>query len=159
MSKKTRSRDSNSKAEAKRQDDWWFHEEPLNTPDTMDMCVITKIRGCFKDNLFYLRILVILSALSIGLQTSRMVENTSGESTFGPNESLELQLKTSQGEELQLKVTGKNTTEALMNLMKNASGLEILPINERLFPYTPQKGELILRRQDNSLSIPSFPRA
>ena len=44
MSKKTRSRDSNSKAEAKRQDDWWFHEEPLNTTDTMDMCVITKIR-------------------------------------------------------------------------------------------------------------------
>jgi len=124
MSNKTRSRDSNSKAKAKRQDDWWFHEEPLNTPDTNDMCVITKIRGCFKDNLFYLRILVVLSALSIGLQTSRMVENTSVESISGPNESLELRLRISQDEELQLKVTGKNTTEVVQSLRTILQSME-----------------------------------
>ena len=135
MSKKTRSQDSNSKVKAKRQDDWWFHEEPLNTPDTMDMCVITKIRGCFKDNLFYLRILVILSALSIGLQTSRMVENTSGESTFGPNESLELQLRTSQGEELQLKVTGKNTTEVVQSLKTILQSMERNLLVERSYHF------------------------
>ncbi len=30
MSKKTPSQDSNSKIEAKKIDDWFFHEEPIN---------------------------------------------------------------------------------------------------------------------------------
>ena len=136
MSKKIRSQDSNSKAEAKRQDDWWFHEEPLNNPDTMVKCVITKIRGCFKDNLFYLRTLVILSALSIGLQISRTVENTSVESISGPNESLELQLRTSQGEELQLRVTGRNTTEVVQSLKTILSSTGGTLLLERSYPYT-----------------------
>ncbi len=131
MSKKTCSQDSNSKIDVKRQDDWWFHEEPLNNPDTMVKCVITKIRGCIKEPLFYLRTLVILSVLSIGLQTSRTVENTSEESTFGQNESLELQLRTSRGEELQVRVTGKNTTEVVQNLKMILQNMERTFLVER----------------------------
>ena len=126
MLRRILSRVSNSKkAQAKRETDWWFHEEPLNTSDTMVMCVITKIRGYFKEPLFYLRTLTIISVLSIGLQISRTAESTSEESTFGPNESLELQLRTSQGEELQLRVTGKNTTEVVQSLktiLQNTDG-------------------------------------
>ena len=134
MLRKILSRVSNSK----KQDDWWFHEEPLNTSDTMVECVITKIRGCLKDNLFYLRILVILSALSIGLQISKTGESTSVESTFGPNESLELQLRTSQGEELQLRVTGKNTTEVVQNLKTILSNTEENLLVERSYLFTGQ---------------------
>jgi len=134
MLRKILSRVSNSK----KQDDWWFHEEPLNNTDTMVMCVITKIRGCLKDNLFYLRILVILSALSIGLQTCTTGESTSEESTFGPNESLELQLRTSQGEELQLRVTGKNTTEVVQNLKTILSNTEENLLVERSYLFTGQ---------------------
>ena len=134
MLRKILSRVSNSK----KQDDWWFHEEPLNTSDTMVECVITKIRGCLKDNLFYLRILVILSALSIGLQISKTAESTSVESTFGPNESLELQLRTSQGEELQLRVTGKNTTEVVQNLKTILSNTEENLLVERSYLFTGQ---------------------
>ena len=137
MLRRILSRDSNSKAEAKRWDDWWFHEEPpLNRPDTMVKCVITKIRGCFKDNLFYLRTLVILSVLSIGLQTTKTVENTSVESISGQKESLELQLRTSQGEELQLKVTGKNTTEVVQSLKRILSNTGGILLLERSYPFT-----------------------
>jgi len=111
-------------------------------------------RGRIRVNRLLLVTSVSLSVLSTGLLISNQVSNTSVENIFGSYESLEVEVG-----ELLVRATGKNTTEALMNLMKNASGLEILPINERLFPYTPQKEELILRRQDNSLSIPSFPKA
>ena len=137
MLKRILSLDLNSKkVDAKKQDDWWFHEEPLNTPDTMVKCVITKIRGYMKEPLFYLRTLVILSVLSIGLQTSRTVENTSEGSISGQNESLELQLRTSQGEELQVRVTGKNTTEVLQSLkmmLRNIGGGRLV---ERSFQST-----------------------
>ena len=132
MLKRILSLDLNSKkVDAKKQDDWWFHEEPLNTPDTMVKCVITKIRGYMKEPLFYLRTLVILSVLSIGLQTSRTVENTSEGSISGQNESLELQLRTSQGEELQVRVTGKNTTEVLQSLKKTLNILENHSLKEK----------------------------
>ena len=138
MLKRILSLDLNSKkVDAKKQDDWWFHEEPLNTPDTMVKCVITKIRGYMKEPLFYLRTLVILSVLSIGLQTSRTVENTSEGSISGQNESLELQLRTSQGEELQVRVTGKNTTEALMNLKEIESYLGTTYSREKSSRSTP----------------------
>ena len=45
-----------------------------------------KILGCFKNNLFYLRILVILSGLSIGLQTYKLINNTSDVNTLSRNE-------------------------------------------------------------------------
>lgn len=97
---------------------------------------------------------VSLSVLSIGLQIYNQANNTSAANTFGNYESLEVGVG-----ELQVRATGKNITEALMNLMKNERRLGTPLINERLFPYTPQKEELILKRQDNSSSILSFPKA
>ena len=135
MLRRILSRVSNSKSEAKKQDDWWFHEEPLNNTDTMVMCVITKIRGCLKEPLFYLRTLTVISVLSIGLQISKTGESTSVESIFGPNESLELQLRTSQGEELQLKVTGKNTTEVVQSLRTILQGMERNLLVERSYHF------------------------
>ena len=134
MLRKILSRVSNSK----KQDDWWFHEEPLNNTDTMVLCVITKIRGCLKEPLFYLRTLTVISVLSIGLQISKTGESTSVGSTFGPNESLELQLRTSQGEELQLRVTGKNTTEVVQNLKTILSNTEENLLVERSYLFTGQ---------------------
>jgi hypothetical protein len=55
-----------------------------------------------------------------------MGESTSVESTSGHLESLEVKVG-----ELNLKVTGKNTTEALMNLMKNVVDLETMPFDVR----------------------------
>jgi len=97
---------------------------------------------------------VSLSVLSIGLQICNQANNTSAANTFGNYESLEVEVG-----ELQVRATGKNITEALMNLMKNASGLGMPLINEKLSPYMIPKEELISRRLDNSLSILSFPKA
>ena len=97
---------------------------------------------------------VSLSVLSIGLQIYNQANNTSDVNTFGNYESLEVEVG-----ELQVRATGKNITEALMNLMKNASGLGMPLINDKLSPYMIPKEELISRRLDNSLSILSFPKA
>ena len=75
---------------------------------------------------------------SIGLQTCTTGESTSEESTFGPNESLELQLRTSQGEELQLRVTGRNTTEVVQNLKTILSNTEENLLVERSYLFTGQ---------------------
>ena len=125
---------SNSKA--KKQDDWWFHEEPLNNTDTMDVCVITKIRGYLEEPLFYLKTLTVISVLSIGLQISRTAESTSVESTFGLKESLELQLRIGRDEELQLRVTGKNTTEVVQSLKMILLGMEKNPSKEKSYLST-----------------------
>ncbi|AXN58474.1 hypothetical protein KNU05_gp080 [Synechococcus virus S-PRM1] len=85
-----------------------------------------KIRGILKDHLLYLRILTICTVLSTGSLIYKMGESTSVESTSGHLESLEVKVG-----ELNLKVTGKNTTEALMNLMKNAVDLETMPFDVR----------------------------
>jgi hypothetical protein len=85
-----------------------------------------KIRGILKDHLFYLRILTICTVLSTGSLIYKMGESTSVESTSGHLESLEVKVG-----ELNLKVTGKNTTEALMNLMKNVVDLETMPFDVR----------------------------
>lgn len=83
-----------------------------------------KIRGILKDHLFYLRILTICTVLFTGSLIYKMGESTSVESTSGHLESLEVKVG-----ELNLKVTGKNTTEALMNLMKNVVDLETMPFD------------------------------
>ena len=71
-----------------------------------------EILGCFKNNLFYLRILVILSGLSIGLQTYKLINNTSDVNTLSRNESLEVEVG-----ELRLKVTGRSTMDRVLNLL------------------------------------------
>ena len=83
-----------------------------------------KTPGFLKDNLFYLRTLTIIMGLSIALQIVSLGRDTSEESIFSSYESLELEVG-----ELNLKVTGNDTTEAVLNYLKNASGSGILPIN------------------------------
>jgi|TARA_B100000902_G_scaffold24082_1_gene28977 hypothetical protein len=90
----------------------------------MKMKKSMKTPGFLKDNLFYLRTLTIIMGLSIALQIVSLGKDTSAESTFTNYESLEL-----EAGELNLKVTGNVTTEAVLNLLKNASGSGILPIN------------------------------
>ena len=74
-----------------------------------------KTPGFLTDTLFYLRTLTTISVLSIGLQIYNLAKPTSVENTSGPLESLEV-----RAGELKLKATGKNTTEAVMSLMKSA---------------------------------------
>ena len=69
--------------------------------------------GFLMDTLFYLRTLTTISVLSIGLQIYNQVDNTLVENTSGHSENLEVNLG-----RLSLKATGKNTTEALMNLIQ-----------------------------------------
>ena len=111
-------------------------------------------RGRIRVNRLLLATSVSLSVLSIGLQIYNQANNTSAANTFTNYESLEVKIG-----ELEVRATGKNITEALMNLMKNASGLGMPLINDKLSPYMIPKEELILKRQDNSSSMLSFPRA
>jgi len=85
-----------------------------------------RIRGILKDHLLYLRILTICMVLSTGSLISKMVESTSVESTSGHLESLEVNLG-----ELKVKATGKSTTEAVMNLMKNGRSWGIQSLDAR----------------------------
>lgn len=105
-----------------------------------------KTPGFLRDTLFYLRTLTTISVLSIGLQIYSQVKPTSAGNTFTNYENLEVEVGA-----LKLRATGKNTTEVLMNLMKNAVELETIPSsNERFSPYTRQKEELTLKKLDNS---------
>lgn len=83
-----------------------------------------KTPGFLKDNLFYLRTLTTIMVLSIVLQIVSLGRDTSEENIFSSYESLELEVG-----ELNLKVTGNDTTEAVLNYLKNGSGSGILPIN------------------------------
>ena len=103
-----------------------------------------KTPGFLRDTLFYLRTLTTISVLSIGLQIYSQAKPTSVENTFTNYESLEVRLG-----ELEVKAIGKNTTEVLKNLMKNAVGLEIVPSEERYYPSTRVRDESILKKPDN----------
>ena len=84
-----------------------------------------KTPGFLTDTLFYLRTLTTISVLSIALQTHSLVKDTSEENTFTSYENLEVVVG-----ELKVKATGKNTTEALVNLLKIANSTEIWSSNE-----------------------------
>jgi hypothetical protein len=101
-----------------------------------------KTPGFLRDTLFYLRTLTTISVLSIGLQIYSQENPTSAGNTFTNYENLEVEVGA-----LKVRATGKNTTEVLMNLMKNAVELETIPSsNERFFPYTKQKEELTMKK-------------
>ena len=89
----------------------------------MKMKLNMKTPGFLMDNLFYLRTLTIIMGLSIALQIVSLGKDTSGESTSTNYESLEL-----EAGELRVRATGNDTTEVLLNLLKNANGSGILPI-------------------------------
>tara|TARA_S200002703_G_scaffold15005_2_gene12851 strand:+ start:1375 stop:1638 length:264 start_codon:yes stop_codon:yes gene_type:complete len=84
-----------------------------------------KTPGFLMDNLFYLRALVITTGLSTALLIGLQVKDTSGENTFTNYESLEVEV-----DGLRVKATGKNTMEALLNLLQTGNGSGILLSNE-----------------------------
>ena len=84
-----------------------------------------RIPGFLTDTLFYLRTLTTISVLSIALQIHSQVKDTSAENTFTNYENLEVVVG-----ELEVKATGKNTTEVLLNLLKTANSSEIWSSNE-----------------------------
>ena len=106
--------------------------------------MIMKTPGFLKDTLFYLRTLTTISVLSIGLQTYNLVSSTSEGSISGPSESLEVSLG-----ELKVRATGKDTTGALIFLMKNASRWGMMPAEERYSLYTVPKAEQTMKKPVN----------
>ena len=85
-----------------------------------------KIPGTTKVQLSLLTILMTSSVLSTGLQIFKLGNNTLEGNTFGRKESLEVEV-----EGLRLRVTGKNTMEALRNLMKNEKMWGIIHSEEK----------------------------
>ena len=84
-----------------------------------------RIPGFLTDTLFYLRTLTTISVLSIALQIHSQVKDTSDANTFTNYENLEVVVG-----ELKVKATGKNTTAALVNLLKIANSSGIWSSNE-----------------------------
>jgi hypothetical protein len=107
-----------------------------------------KTPGFLKDTLFYLRTLTTISVLSIGLQTYNLVASTSEESISGSIESLEVEVG-----ELKVRAIGKNTTEALTNLIGNANRWGMMPMEEKSYQSTSLKGPATLKRPNNSSYI------
>jgi len=70
------------------------------------------------------------TVLCITLPISRTNDSTLGESIFGNEESLDLQLIIPNQGELHLKVTGENTTVVVQSLKKMLNGSEKNPLKE-----------------------------
>ena len=77
----------------------------------------------------------ITGVLFITLPISRTNDSTLGESIFGKNESLEILLKISEGQELRLKVTGASTMEVVQSLSKMLKSLDVVPLAEQSSPF------------------------
>lgn len=84
-----------------------------------------RILGCTIMNLLSLMLLGTTLVLFIVLPISPTNDNTLGESIFGKNESLELQIKIENEGELHLKATGATTMDLVQSLRK------MLPDSER----------------------------
>jgi len=72
----------------------------------------------------------ITGGLFITLPISRTNDNTLGESIFGKNESLELQIKIENEGELHLKATGATTMDLVQSLRKMLPDSERNPLEE-----------------------------
>ena len=72
----------------------------------------------------------ITGGLFITLPISRTNDNTLGESIFGKNESLELQIKIENEGELHLKATGATTMDLVQSLRKMLPNSERNPLEE-----------------------------
>ena len=75
-------------------------------------------------------LLGITGVLFITLPISRTNDNTLGESIFGKNESLELQIKIENEGELHLKATGATTMDLVQSLKKMLPDSERNPLEE-----------------------------
>ena len=68
------------------------------------------------------------TVLCITLPISRTNDSTLGESIFGKNESLDLKIKLSSGEELHLKATGATTMDLVQSLNRMLKNTEKNPL-------------------------------
>jgi hypothetical protein len=68
------------------------------------------------------------TVLCITLPISRTNDSTLGESIFGKNESLDVKIKLSSGEELHLKATGKTTMDLVQSLNRMLKNTERNPL-------------------------------
>ena len=75
---------------------------------------------------------------------------TSVENTSGKNESLEVIILLSSGEELQVKVTGESTTEVVQSLKRILNSMDGSLLLEKSSPYTPHQDESTTRRPASS---------
>ena len=91
-----------------------------------------KTPGPIKVQLLLLTTLTISSALSTGLLIFNLANNTSVENTFGKSVNLEV-----VRDGLRLRVTGKDTMEALKSLIQIENFLETQRSNERSYPPIP----------------------
>jgi len=107
---------------------------------------IMKIPGTTKVQLSLLMILATSSVLSTSLLMFNRAGNTSEESISGRRESLELAV-----DGLQVKVTGRSTTEVVENLSKILIIVDTILLEERSSAYTPLVERPTLKRQDNFL--------
>ena len=87
---------------------------------------ITRTPGPIRVQLLLLMTLTTSSVLSTGLQIYSLVNSTSGGSTSGRNESLEMADANGR-----VKVTGRHTTEVLRNLQKTGNFWGIKPSEEK----------------------------
>ena len=85
-------------------------------------------------------LLGITGALFITLPMSQTNDSTLGESIFGKNESLEIQLKLNEEQELQVKATGVTTMEVVQSLNKMLKSMDGTILLERYSPSTLHQG-------------------
>ena len=78
---------------------------------------------------------------------------TSVENISGKNESLELWVKLPSGEELLVKVTGKNTTEVVQSLKKMLKNMDGSLLLEKSSPYTGHLEGSTMRKHVSSSSM------
>lgn len=83
-----------------------------------------KILGFIKENYSILAISGITLVSCIALLTQQRTESTLVESISFQDESLDLTVRTKEGGELNLRVTGRNTTEVLKSLKQILKSME-----------------------------------
>jgi len=99
---------------------WKKIKSTLSTPipgDITAACLVGTLLGTF-------------TVLCITLPISRTNDNTLGESIFGKNESLDLTIKLSSGEELRLKATGATTMDLVQSLNRMLKNTGKNPLEE-----------------------------
>ena len=91
--------------------------------------------GCTLVTTLSLMILATTSVLSTVSPTRQTEKNTLAENISGVSESLEVKVG-----ELNLKVTGRSTTEVVTILKKILNDSDLILLNGESYPYTGQRG-------------------
>jgi hypothetical protein len=86
-------------------------------------------------------ILGTTTALFTLLPVKSPTDNTSDASTSGKNESLDVRIKLSNGEELHLKATGVTTMGLVQSFQQMLNDTDENLLLERYYPYTPPQVE------------------